>query len=784
MKKTLAVLAFLLLVQSVLACTTPILRNEFNVPINYYGGGYFIVNGTKYPSEIKMLDYNLTVQNIGSTKLTFTLTPVSSLSNYIYGGTYEIGALQTKNITLPVYIDGSSKEGQIYVSGYCSDSFSIPDGYMNVKIYGRGNTPVQYCGNNDLSCGVYPNCQDIRNMDGCYEGFYRDYYCASNSVQYSQSCISTCCIQHAGSDGYCSNNNCIDPTSTCTNECSFTGDSCMNGKLYSCQQQADGCKDLVLKQACEAGCSGGKCVSNSDIIGKIAFLCGDSACQDGIEPQIISWLRSKGWYVESKSYDQWTTSQLSQFDLMACSDETLGCKPSSNSPAYIAHKTLSKSFIEIADYRSAQAAFKFNYISNPYSTLATSSSLYDTNGDIIMEAFQKTVKVFQESEKITVNQDFYLSSNVIDVADAGSDNGKSAIFKVGKSGNQGRYAYVGLFYKGSLSDLTMDGDQILNRTFFWVYCGDQCLADPNKNFPPVAVLEITPNSIAYVNQIVNYDASKSYDPEGKALTYYWDFGDNINSGWISNPIITHTYSTSGTYTVELKVSDGELHSKPATAALKIKPTIQNAVAFVCADDSCDDDTEQDLILYLRSSGFYVAGKSEGSWTFKDLGDYDLMVCSDALSGCNIHSWSAVYDKHVNDGMGFLEISDYKYLRAANRFGYINWWIGYETASDQIKILSNDDITKGYSGLVKISNKKSQLFGLFQKNIKSGLDLADVENKDASAMFKVLPAENRGRYAFIGWFYKRSTSDLTEAGKTMLLRNVRWVECGKVDGCIQ
>ncbi|NCN39225.1 MAG: hypothetical protein GW914_02480, partial [Candidatus Aenigmarchaeota archaeon] len=100
------------------------------------------------------------------------------------------------------------------------------------------------------------------------------------------------------------------------------------------------------------------------------------------------------------------------------------------------------------------------------------------------------------------------------------------------------------------------------------------------------------------------------------------------------------------------------------------------------------------------------------------------------------------------------------------------------------ILSNDDITKGYSGLVKISNKKSQLFGLFQKNIKSGLDLADVENKDASAMFKVLPAENRGRYAFIGWFYKRSTSDLTEAGKTMLLRNVRWVECGKVDGCIQ
>ena len=133
---------------------------------------------------------------------------------------------------------------------------------------------------------------------------------------------------------------------------------------------------------------------------------------------------------------------------------------------------------------------------------------------------------------MTINPDYRLLEQVIDVADVDGDNGKSTLFKVDTSGNQGRYAYVGWFYKGSLTELTYEGNQILNRTMIWVYCGDDCLIDPNRNFPPVAIPELTPNPMAYVGQVVEFDASNSYDPEEQPLTYYWDFGDGDDSGWI------------------------------------------------------------------------------------------------------------------------------------------------------------------------------------------------------------------------------------------------------------
>jgi hypothetical protein len=512
-------------------------------------------------------------------------------------------------------------------------------------------------------------------------------------------------------------------------------------------------------------------------------LCAEEDCNDDIEQDIISWFRSTGWYVEEKLHEDWTISQLAGFDVMMCTDETLACKPSTNSPVYFAHKKLGKHFMEISDYRYSHAAFKFNYINNPYSLLMRSDSIYDTNGDIIMEIFTDKVKVFYGEEKMSINPDYRLEDEVMDVADVNSDDGRSTLFKVHKSDDQGRYSYVGWFYQATPSDLTSDGIQVLNRTALWTYCGDECLTDPNRNFPPVAVSQITPHPLGYVDQVIEYDASESYDPEEQTLTYYWDFGDGTNSGWISNPVTTHTYTDPGDYNVTLTVNDGVLDSEPVTTTLKIKPGIQNAVAFVCAKDSCEDETEQDLIQFMENNGYYVTGKSEDSWTSEELDNYDFMICSDALTGCNIHSWTDPYDEHLDEGMGFLEISDYRYLRAANRFNYINWWIGYETSSSQIRVVNNDDdITEGYSGTVQISDNPSEMTGIFHRNLDTSVNLADVTDKDASTMFKVDASDNRGRYVFIGWFYKRPTSDLTQDGRILLLRTMRWVQCGNVDSC--
>ncbi len=51
---------------------------------------------------------------------------------------------------------------------------------------------------------------------------------------------------------------------------------------------------------------------------------------------------------------------------------------------------------------------------------------------------------------------------------------------------------------------------------------------------------------------VNFDASASYDPEGRELSYEWDFGNNE---LVSGVKVTRNYTDLGTYRVSLKVTD-------------------------------------------------------------------------------------------------------------------------------------------------------------------------------------------------------------------------------------
>jgi PKD repeat protein len=51
---------------------------------------------------------------------------------------------------------------------------------------------------------------------------------------------------------------------------------------------------------------------------------------------------------------------------------------------------------------------------------------------------------------------------------------------------------------------------------------------------------------------VFFNATASSDPEGGQLTYAWDFGDGSNS---TAETVTHAYTTAGTYTVVLEVTD-------------------------------------------------------------------------------------------------------------------------------------------------------------------------------------------------------------------------------------
>lgn len=782
-KLIIIILIFLLLIPLSLACMSPIVYNEYGVPISLYGG-FLIINGTKYNTTDKIIPYNLTVNNTNNQPLTLTISPTSDLFNYVYQSTITVNASQKANMSLQVYVDGPNKAGTLFVTGQCLNGYGIPEGSITALIYGRGNETPQTCSNTVLSCGIYPDCQDLTELSGCYEGYYRSYACAGNTPVYSSSCTDYCCKDYYGPEGSCQSEGgqriCKGPPQYCNDECRFTGAKCINGDVYTCELQWDGCYDLIQQEECGLlSCYDGECVNESAKDGKIAFLCRDDNCNEEIEPELISWLKSKNYIVSRKAYNSWSDTELDNYDLIICSDESRACKTDKSSIPYKEHKYQNRSFIEIADDRYLEAAYRFEYISNQYGTLASSDSIYTTRKtDPIVLGFPTTTQVFFSSSKMSITYDYRLNSNVIDIADVGADNGKSTLFKVDSQGTQGRYAYVGWFYNSHISSLTPDGEKLLSNVIKWGICGDACLTDPNANLPPVA--EAGPNQTVNLGSIVQFDGSASYDPNGDSLEYYWDFGDGI-TGTGEKP--THVYNQVGEYTVTLIVNDGTYNSTPDTLTVFVLPVIKNKVAFICGDNSCSDPSEQELTAWLTENGYYVIGKSLTSWTEEELSDYDFMICSSAGSGCSIKSWSAPYKKHVYGRMGFIEIPNYQYIRAGYSFKYVSWYSSYKSNAINIKIIREDPITQGFSELIPVFYSNKDVAGISNSRLKpQSISLAELTDKDASTLLKVDASGTRGRYAYVGWFYRANSDNLTNEGNILLLRTIRWVQCGKVDGC--
>lgn len=93
---------------------------------------------------------------------------------------------------------------------------------------------------------------------------------------------------------------------------------------------------------------------------------------------------------------------------------------------------------------------------------------------------------------------------------------------------------------------------------------------PDK--PPTAVF--TPNMLAVpIHTPVPFDASSSQDPDGKIITYTWNFGDN--SGTATGVMQVHAFSLAGNYTVTLTVRDNSGSLATTTGVVSVsalKPT--------------------------------------------------------------------------------------------------------------------------------------------------------------------------------------------------------------------
>jgi len=130
------------------------------------------------------------------------------------------------------------------------------------------------------------------------------------------------------------------------------------------------------------------------------------------------------------------------------------------------------------------------------------------------------------------------------------------------------------------------------------------------NMPPVAEFSESA-SIVYTGEVINFNASDSYDPEGNIVSYSWDFGDGSTDSGVT---VSHSYVDDGEYTVTLRVVDGRgaTDSKTATKLVKNRHPIASLMGYVV---SCD---KEEIVTFDASPSYDLDGTIvEYFWEFGD-----------------------------------------------------------------------------------------------------------------------------------------------------------------------
>lgn len=122
----------------------------------------------------------------------------------------------------------------------------------------------------------------------------------------------------------------------------------------------------------------------------------------------------------------------------------------------------------------------------------------------------------------------------------------------------------------------------------------------NGNLRPIAILD--PDTVYALGPLtLNFDASQSYDPEGTALNYSWDFGDGTQD---TGESVTHTFSSTGSepqsFEVQLTVVDQDGYSSNATGLVSLNNTPPE-VEIISFDSSLEYSIEDITVLPLEAS---------------------------------------------------------------------------------------------------------------------------------------------------------------------------------------
>ncbi|MCG6983321.1 MAG: PKD domain-containing protein, partial [Deltaproteobacteria bacterium] len=168
-------------------------------------------------------------------------------------------------------------------------------------------------------------------------------------------------------------------------------------------------------------------------------------------------------------------------------------------------------------------------------------------------------------------------------------------------------------------------------------------ADTNR--PPVATLIATPTA-GDAPLTVDFDGSRSSDPDGDALTYTWNFDDG--SPTVNDVAPTHTFGDVRTYNVTLTVDDGNGGTDTATQIITVTaPGNEPPVASISAvpisgptpltvdfDGSRSSDPDGDALTYMWNfdDGSTTVNDMAPTHTFSDVRTYNVTLTVDDGNG--------------------------------------------------------------------------------------------------------------------------------------------------------
>ena len=123
-------------------------------------------------------------------------------------------------------------------------------------------------------------------------------------------------------------------------------------------------------------------------------------------------------------------------------------------------------------------------------------------------------------------------------------------------------------------------------------------------------IEVEYGFFTNVSVPMTFDASKSWDHNGDALTFTWDFGDGQTG---SGAIIEHAYEVEGVYVIRLNVSDGLLH-RDHTLEVSVEGAIPRELNLAVTDVDFNAARFQwatwNNIRYFKEYRLYLADRPD------------------------------------------------------------------------------------------------------------------------------------------------------------------------------